>query len=240
MILDSITDNFFAIDNEWRYTHFNKHAEEQLGLLGKNPASLIGKALWDEFPIPGSAEYLRRAMSEREAFTDEGYSPLLGEWYENRIYPNPDGGLAIFQRYVTQRKRAERRLLKSEEKYRTLFDSIDEGFCTIEVLFDGKDKAVDYRFLEINPSFEKQTGIKDALGRTMREIAPQHEEHWFEIYGKIALTGEPARFENPAAQLHRWYDVYAFRVGQPREKRVAILFNDITERKLAEEALHQS
>lgn len=239
-ILESITDKFFAVDNEWRYTHFNKHAEEQLRLFGKNPASLIGKILWDEFPNHGSAEYLRRAMSEREVFTDEGYSPLLGEWYENRIYPNPDGGLAIFQRYVTQRKRAQLRLLKSEEKYRTLFESIDEGFCTIEVLFDEKDEPVDYRFLEINPSFEKQTGIKDALGRTMREIAPQHEDNWFEIYGKIALTGEPARFENEAAQLHRWYDVYAFRVGPSQERKVAILFKDITKRKRAEEALRAS
>lgn len=239
-ILESITDKFFAVDNEWRYTHFNKHAEEQLRLFGKNPANLIGKILWDESPNPGSAEYLRRAMSEREAFTDEGYSPLLGEWYENRIYPNPDGGLAIFQRYVTQRKRAQLRLLKSEEKYRTLFESIDEGFCTIEVLFDEKDEPVDYRFLEINPSFEKQTGIKDALGRTMREIAPQHEDNWFEIYGKIALTGEPARFENEAAQLHRWYDVYAFRVGPSQERKVAILFKDITKRKQAEEALRAS
>jgi PAS domain S-box-containing protein len=239
-ILESTTDKFFAVDNEWRYTYFNKQAEGQLRLLGKNPASLIGKILWDEFPSPGSAEYLRRAMSEREVITDERYSPELGEWYENRIYPNPDGGLAIFQRYVTQRKRAQLRLLKSEEKYRTLFESIDEGFCTIEVLFDEKDKPVDYRFLEINPSFEKQTGIKDALGRTMREIAPQHEDNWFEIYGKIALTGEPARFENEAAQLHRWYDVYAFRVGPSQERKVAILFKDITKRKRAEEALRAS
>src|SRR6266850_78545 len=239
-ILESITDKFFAVDSEWRYTHFNKHAEEQLRLLGKNPANLSGKVLWDEFPNPGSAEQLRRAMSEREAVTDEQYFPLLGEWYENRVYPNPDGGLAIFQRYVTQRKQAEQRLLKSEEKYRTLFDSIDEGFCTIEVLFDGKDKPVDYRFLEINPSFEKHTGIKNALGRTMREIAPQHEENWFEIYGKIALTGAPARFENPAADLHRWYDVYAFRVGKPHERKVAVLFKDITKRKRAEEKLRRN
>jgi PAS domain-containing protein len=101
-------------------------------------------------------------------------------------------------------------LRESEKRYRTLFDSIDEGFCTIEVLFDGNDNPIDYRFLEVNASFEKQTGIQNAQGRRMREIAPQHEEHWFEIYGRIALTGEPVRFENQAAQLHRWYDVYAF------------------------------
>ena len=128
----------------------------------------------------------------------------------------------------------------SEKKYRTLFDSIDEGFCTIEVLFDENDNPIDYRFLEVNPSFEKQTGIQNARGRRMREMAPQHEEHWFEIYGRIALTGEPVRFENQAAQLQRWYDVYAFRVGEPGDKKVAVLFNDITERKQAEAKLRQS
>jgi PAS domain S-box-containing protein len=131
-------------------------------------------------------------------------------------------------------------LRESEKKYRTLFDSIDEGFCTIEVLFDENDHPIDYRFLEVNPSFEKQTGIQNARGRRMREIAPRHEEHWFEIYGRIALTGEPVRFENQAAQLRRWYDVYAFRVGEPRDRKVAILFKDITERKQAEEALRAS
>ena len=74
----------------------------------------------------------------------------------------------------------------------------------------------------------------------MRDIAPLHEEHWFQIYGKIALTGEPLRFENPAEQLGRFYQVYAFRVGEPAERKVAILFNDITERKRAEAALRQS
>ena len=143
-------------------------------------------------------------------------------------------------RDITERKRMEKALRKSEEKYRTLFDSIDVGVCTIEVLFDGNDKPVDYRFLEVNPSFEKQTGIQNAQGRRMREIAPLHEEHWFEIYGKIALTGEPARFESQAAQLHRWYDVYAFRVGEPQERQVAIHFKDITERKRVEDALRRA
>ena len=71
----------------------------------------------------------------------------------------------------------------------------------------------------------------------MRELAPKHEEHWFEIYGKIALTGEPARFENEAQALNRWYDVNAYRVGKPENRQVAIIFNDITERKHAEEVL---
>jgi PAS domain S-box-containing protein len=135
---------------------------------------------------------------------------------------------------ITERKRAEVELRESEQNYRTLFESIDEGYCTIEVLFDQNEKPVDYRFLQINPSFERQTGIKNAAGRRMREIAPRHEEHWFEIYGRIALTGEPMRFANEAKQLGRWYDVYAFRVEDPKRRLVGILFNDITERKRAE------
>jgi PAS domain S-box-containing protein len=126
-------------------------------------------------------------------------------------------------------------MLESEIKYQLLFDAIDEGFCIIEVIFDEYEKPVDYRFLEVNPSFAKQTGLINVQGRSMREIAPEHEEYWFEIYGKVALTGQPVRFENSAGQLHRWYDVYAFRVGQTEDRQVAILFNDISERKKTEE-----
>src|SRR5215813_6041001 len=139
----------------------------------------------------------------------------------------------------TERERLYADLRESEQKYRTLFESIDEGFCTIEVVFDENAKPVDYRFLQVNPSFERQTGIKNAVGRRMREIAPGHEEHWFETYGKIALTGEPMRFENEARQLGRWYDVYAFRLEDPKLRRVGILFNDITERKQAEAELRK-
>jgi PAS domain S-box-containing protein len=152
-----------------------------------------------------------------------------------------DGMVVIYLTFLARKwarslPNANRQVRESEEKYRTLFDSIDEGFCLIEVLFDDADNALDYRFLEVNRVFEKQTGISNAVGRRMREIAPAHEEHWFQIYGQIALTGESRRFENPALALGRFYDVYAFRLGRPEQRHVAILFNDITERKKAEEA----
>jgi PAS domain S-box-containing protein len=154
-----------------------------------------------------------------------------------------DGIVVIYLTSLTKkgaRSLENARLLvrESEEKYRALFDSIDEGFCVVEVLFDDADNPVDYRFLDVNRVFEKQTGIRNAVGCRMRDIAPAHEEHWFQIYGQIAMTGEPRRFESPAHALGRFYDVYAFRVGRPEQRHVAILFNDITERKRAEASLH--
>jgi signal transduction histidine kinase/ActR/RegA family two-component response regulator len=108
---------------------------------------------------------------------------------------------------------------------------MDEGYCVVEMLFDDKNNPSDFRFLEINPVFERQTGIQNARGRLMREIAPDHEQHWFDIFGRIALTGETLRFENRAAALRRYYDVCAFRVGPAELRRVGIVFSDITERK---------
>ena len=140
---------------------------------------------------------------------------------------------------VVDRLQHIRKHTESEAKYRMLFDSIDEGFCVIEVVFDGTT-PVDYVFLESNPAFERQTGISNAAGRRMREIAPEHEQHWFDIYGRIALTGKPERFQQQAEALGRYYDVYAFRIGDPDQRHVAILFNDIAERKRAEAALRES
>jgi PAS domain S-box-containing protein len=110
MILDSITDNFFGLDKDWRFTYLNTHAAEQMKVLGKDPARLIGKVLWEEFPYVPNEEALRRVMSERVVITDELYYPPLGEWVENHMYPSPDGGLVTFQKYITARKQAEEKL----------------------------------------------------------------------------------------------------------------------------------
>jgi PAS domain S-box-containing protein len=140
---------------------------------------------------------------------------------------------------ITQRKRAEEAVRKSEERLGMLFRTMIEGFCIVEVILDADFQPVDCRFLETNPAFETQSGLKNAKGRLMRDMVPDLEAHWFEVYGQVALTGQPARFVSEAKALHRWYDVSAYRVGGPESRKVAVLFNDVTERHGSEEAVRR-
>ncbi len=117
---------------------------------------------------------------------------------------------------------------------------MNEGFCVIEMMFDAQNAPCDYRFLETNPVFEQHTGLEQATGKTMRQLIPELESHWFEIYGNVALTGEPARFENGSDVMNRWFEVSAFRIGRPEHHTVAILFKDVSDRKRAELVLQQS
>jgi two-component sensor histidine kinase len=136
--------------------------------------------------------------------------------------------------------RSAERLQEAEERYLALVNAMDQGFCTIEVACSDDGVALDYRFLEVSPSFERQTGIENGAGRWMRDIAPDQDEHWFQLYGEVAVTGEAKRFENYSSPLGRWWSVYAFKIGKSEERQVGVLFNDITERKQAEEALRES
>jgi PAS domain S-box-containing protein len=221
------------------YEMFRVSRDETQGV----PLSNLRNHAWD---TPWLWVLLKETLSDNKEFKPlevEHDFPAIGRrtlWLDARRLSRDSTSLILLAlQDITDRKRAEDALRESEERYRTLFNTMDEGFCTIEVLFDDNQNPVDYRFLEVNGAFEKQTGIKDARGRLMRQIAPHHEQHWFDIYGKIALTGESMRFENPAKELHRWYDVYAFRVGLPAQRQVAILFNDITERRQAEQEVRR-
>ncbi len=124
---------------------------------------------------------------------------------------------------------------KGDARYKALINSIDEGFCVIEMIFNPQARPVDYLFLEANPAFEVHSGLIDVVGKRIRDLVPNLDEHWFEVYGKVAATGVSIRCENYAAGLKRWYSVYAFRCEGADIRNVAVLFNDITERKRGEE-----
>ena len=161
-------------------------------------------------------------------------SPRL--WREDEIQLVRELTARIWTRL--QQLRAEQALRESEERYRQLFNSIDEGFCVVEMIFNKRHRPVDYRFLEVNPSFEKETGLHDPVGKRIRELVPTLEKYWFETYGQVALTGEPVRFVHLAKSMdQRWFDFYAFRLGGNGSHKVAILFTNITSRKHTQDSL---
>ncbi len=127
----------------------------------------------------------------------------------------------------------------SDQRYRALLESIDVGFCIIEMLFDEQNRPHDYRFVEYNPAFERHTGLSNAIGRTVRELVSNLDDFWFRTYGNVALTGEARRFENHAPAMNRWFDVYALRVGPAEERKVCVFFTDVTDRKTGQAAVQK-
>ena len=139
----------------------------------------------------------------------------------------------------TEVKEAREAVRASEERYRMLFETMVEGFALHEIITDEHGQPCDYRFLEVNPAFERLTGLKraDLIGKRVREVLPGTESHWVENYGKVAIMGEPLHMENYSAALKRWYEVFAYRTAPGH---FAAVFADITERKRAEESLRES
>lgn len=122
---------------------------------------------------------------------------------------------------------------KSEHRYRSVFNSMSEAYVLKEAIADAAGRIVDFRIVEVNPAFEVQSGLSDIVGRTMREALPNLEESWFEKFASVVQTGVSTRFEKEAAALGRWFEVMAWSI-EPERQRVAVLFRDVTTRKLAE------
>jgi PAS domain S-box-containing protein len=215
-------------------------------LLGYRHKELLGKELWeigllkDEKASQAAFRELQKKHFIR--YEDLPLQSKDGQHREVEFVSNlyQENGHKVIQcniRDITQRKKTEKALRQNEERYRTLFNSIDEGFCVVKVIFDPHQKPIDYRFLELNPSFEKQSGLSESLGKTVSELIPDFEAYWFATVGQVALTGKPVRFVNEVKTLKKWFDVYAFRLGGKEDQKVALLFSNITERRGAEQAL---
>lgn len=153
-----------------------------------------------------------------------------GEMFALRDELNVHQGFVKILRDRTEQRDAGQKLLRSEERMRTVLEAVDTAFAIVEVKFDPEDRPVDYRFVEANPAFERQAGV-NLRGKWVTEFAPDLERFWFETYGHVARTGEPANFENYAKAFGRWFDVRALRIGEPSARQIAIFFNDVTARR---------
>lgn len=246
-LLDLSNDAIVVLDCDHRIQYWNQGAME---LYGWSREEALGKISYDLLhtvflqPIEQITEELLRTnrWTGELIHTKRGGS-RVSVLVRKVMDRDTQGNAVAIMEYMTDitgRKHAEESLRMSEERYRSLFNSIDEGFCIIEMLFDENAKPVDYRFLETNPAFEKQSGLHGASGKRMLELSPGHEPHWFNVYGTVALTGESVRFESEAKAMNRWFDVYAFRLDEPERRKVAVLFTDVSERKRSEAILRES
>lgn len=225
---------------DWRYLAANRQMCAVLGIA--NPT---GKTLNEHFPevaVRWGADF-ERVILGGTAETLVREAPLRPAVYEVVLSPlHYAGRSAIMARIrdITIEHQARKGRRAADARYKQLFDAIDEGLCVIEVLFDADNRPVDYLFIEGNDAFLDQSGLVDPVGKTMRSLQPDIEDKWIATYGRIALTGVPERFESESVAMGRWFDVFAFPIGEAAPFQLGILFEDIGKRKAMELALRHS
>lgn len=223
--------------------------ERALAYLNMRPEELISKPLFDVLPQmagQGLETIFSNVLNTGIPFSAQEM-PLLfaGNPIHERVYlnftiqcvRNSNGnitGLAAIGSDVTEMVISRNILRESEVKYHGILHSINQGFAIIDLIFDSQNNPVDYRFIEVNHAYEIQTGFKHVIGKTAREVMPGLEEYWYQIYGRVALTGEKITFIEESRFLGRTYEVFAYRIDD--NHRVAVLFTDISHRIKEEEA----
>lgn len=213
--------------------------QAELDLLGYSREEYVGKSITDFHADQETIEDILTRLKSGEVLKDYEAPMVCKNGSIRHVVINSnvyeeDGKFIhtrCFTKDITEQKRTAQALQFSEKKYRSLFESMDEGFAIFEVEFDDQNQPVDCKILETNPGFEKHTGLADAEGRKLSELLPDLEQRWYDFYGNVALTGKPASVEDNTQALKRWYEERAFRVGKPHERKVAVIFNDVTERK---------
>lgn len=238
-ILEPVFDDDGAI-TDWAYLATNARIAELLSLRDVEGQTLRGR--WPKLAPQWLVDF-STALETGTPLTVMRGGTQDENVYETTLTPLAFGtrkAIMATIRDVTSEHRARAKRREADARYRMLFDAIDEGFCIIEVLFNTAGKGVDYRFVEANDAFVGQTGLIEPIGKTMRALQPDIEDLWAETYGRIAATGVAERFESASPAMGRWFDVFAFPIGDQAPRQVGILFEDIAARKQMELALRHS
>jgi len=201
--------------------------EEAWDLIGPDIERVMrdGASAWYEDRLVP----LTRNGRREDVWWTYGYSPIEDEAGIQ--------GVLVICNDVTEDHLLRQRL---EQTNHALIETMDDGFCLIEMIDDADGRAVDYQFIEANHAFARHTGLVDSVGKTARQLVPGLEQGWIDTYDEIARTGAARRFEEGSQAMGRWFTVYASPIDHPVKRRVALLFTDITDKKNAERTLQAS
>ena len=215
----------------------------------QRPEDVLGKTDFDIFPKKDAEKLValkRRVLETGNKLNEKMWITSGGKkvYLDLFVEPVKDGmgnitGVEIATVDLTGQKLTEEALKESENKYRLLFENMSEGLALCEMIFDDNGQPADYRFLKINPIFEKFIGLTNTQisGKTTREVLPNVQPKAIETFGQVVINGEPVHFENYSRDLKKWFDVFVYRAGR---NRFAYMVMDITARKQAETALKES
>jgi len=242
-LLEGTTDAIFVKDRQGRYLLFNSAAEK---VTGKRAAEVIGND--DTFLFsPEEARAImdgdRRVMDAGRVMTYEDYLTAADGCYRTFLTSkgpvfDPGGeinGLFGISRDITERDRAEKALQESEQRYRCLFENMLEGYAYCRMLYDDRGAPCDFVYLAVNDAFGRLTGLSGVVGRKVSEVLPGVREavpELFRIYGRVASTGVPAKFDFDFEPLKIWLSLSVY---SPEKDHFVAVFDNITERKTAEE-----
>jgi PAS domain S-box-containing protein len=233
--VDNAPYGVFVLDALGRYREVNPSA---CRITGYPADELLTMSIADMLP----PEAIEQGLRHFQKVQKEGYAydetPFVrkdgshGWWSMAAVRLSPTRFLG-YQADITAEREAEAARQQSEERYQTIFREMLDGFALHEIICNAQGEPENYRFLAVNPAFERLTGLRadDVVGRTVLELVPATERYWIELYGRVALTREPIHFENFARSLGRHFEVTAF---SPAPRQFATIFVDVTVRKRAE------
>jgi PAS domain S-box-containing protein len=235
-------DALYVLDSEYRFVVVN---EAQERISGMPRSETLGRVLWEVFPETANPDrkYWReyhRCMEDRVPVAFEEYYAPLDIWAGVSAYPTKVSGIAVFFRDITEQKQAEKALRESESRYRMLFQNMLDGFAYCRMLFDERGRPDDFVYLDVNAAFSRLTGLHDVVGKRVTEVLPgirESQPDLLEIYGRVARSGEPERLETQLQLLGMWLSISVY---SPQPDHFVAVFDNITERKRAEQTVRES